>query len=171
MYKFYSLSSLFFKFYLFQNKIKKDYINFVKQSIETAPSKLSMALFLPSLISHVMTYGAINSIHMISKQKLSVESLISLIQMKIADLDEDELNAIDESIFNLVEYEKLCHDDSSDPNECFNRHKLNCLCSYFILNEKNEQLNERLCQISKLIVSKWPSLVRVLKIVFFKSLK
>ncbi len=88
-----------------------------------------------------------------------IESLITLVEAKIKKHLGSDVNTIDESMFNLVDYENNDPLNLNDHNECVNRNKLNILCAYFVLNESDINFNKRLCEMGKQIVFKWPNQV------------
>ena len=88
-----------------------------------------------------------------------IESVITLVEAKIKKHLGPDVNTIDESMFNLVDYENNDPLSLKDHNECVHRNKLNILCAYFILNESNIDFNKRLCEMVKRIVVKWPNQV------------
>jgi hypothetical protein len=139
------------------------FIEFVKACLESFDqlSKLSLASFLPSLFSYIMSFGSIQSIHTIADQKSSIESLISLIEIKLRSKlsVEDKLITSDSnSLFNLCDYENADSLSSSDSNECVRRRKFNCLGALFLLNDSDLGLSRRTCHFFKLLVTKWPQL-------------
>ena len=113
-----------------------------------------------------MSFGSINSIYLISQHKQTIESLIALVELKLKIKLDQDVNVVDESMFNLADYENNDLLSVNDPNECVNRKRLNILCACFVLNETNIDLNKRICEIGKRIVVRWPNQVIVLSIYF-----
>jgi len=141
----------------------KEYLNLITDCLNNFEkiTKLSLAILLPSLFNYIMSFGSINSIYSISQQKQSIETLIALIEIKIKNKEDLIVDSVDESMFNLADYENVDRLSEKDPNECVNRKKLNHLCAYFLLNETNVDLNKRLCETVKKIVVKWPNEVSI----------